>query len=187
MRRFARGRRHLRRKHAAWDEHRGQPRKKHVVVGKELQRPVGENEVRAFIGRPIRDVLLNEANRRGARLRVFEHRLRRVDAGDPSAGKTAGQKFGAVARSATEVVDDPGRSERHARKKIARRAHPLLFEFHVKGRIPVPTPLGLDGTRKTHSDPDIWQVEPIARRICFTLVYYFCQLIRSRSHERFKL
>ena len=54
-----------------------------------------------------------------------------------ASGKRARQEFGAVAGSATQIVDDARRGERHARQEIARREHPLVLELHVEAWVPV--------------------------------------------------
>ena len=137
MRGFARNVRHLRRQRAARRKIGHQARKQPVVIGQELQRGVGEDEIRLILGRPIRNVLLDEFRLRRAHAGMGKHGVGGVEADDSRVRKTAQQQFRAVAGPTAQIVDEACHLERNPRQEIARRAHPLGLEFRVEGRVPI--------------------------------------------------
>ena len=78
------------------------------MVGQEMQRGVGENQLWPLRGRPVRDVLLDESRLWKADPRMAEHRFRGVDPGDLRVGEAVRQQSRAAARPAAQIIDDRG-------------------------------------------------------------------------------
>ena len=136
---FARGVRHLRGQDPAGREIGHEARKQAVVIGQELERGVGEDEVGPGLvaGRPAGNVLLDEFSLRRARPRMRQHCVGCVEADRSRVREAAKQEFRAVAWPAAQIVDEIGRGERNFGEKIARRAHPFGLELGVEDRVPV--------------------------------------------------
>ena len=107
------------------------------MFGQELQRGIGEDEVRLILGRPIRNVLLDELSLRRAHARMREHGVGGVEADDLCVREAIEQQFRAVAGTTTQIIDETRRTERNPRQEIARRAHALGLELRVECRVPV--------------------------------------------------
>src|SRR5208337_530932 len=130
--------RHLRGDDAAWRERRHEALNKRIVIGHEMQRRVGEEEIRRRLRTPQRDVLLLECRRWNAQLRDVQHVAGLVDAENLGLWKAAVQEKRAVSRTAAEIDDELRLEVRDAREEVARRAGSLLLKFHIEFRIPVP-------------------------------------------------
>ena len=107
------------------------------MIGQEMQRGVGEDEVRPILGLPMGNVLLHEFGLWRADARMRQHRIGGVEADGSRARKAPKQQFRAVAGAAAEIVDEFGRGQGNRGQKIARRAHPLGLELGVESRVPV--------------------------------------------------
>ena len=76
------------------------------MVGQEMQRRIGEDEVWLLVRLPARDVALDEARRGRPLARVGEHGVRGVEADDSRVGKAAAQQLRAVTRTAAKIIDE---------------------------------------------------------------------------------
>src|SRR6202453_1825500 len=107
------------------------------MFGQELQRGVGEDQIRRLLGRPIRDVLLEEVSAGSTDARMRKHGVGRVEADEPCVRKALKQQLCAVAGTTTEIIDEARREKWNARQQVARRAHTLGLELRVESRVPV--------------------------------------------------
>ena len=107
------------------------------MIRQELQRGVGEDEIRLILGRPIRDVLLEELSPRLAHSRMRKHGVGSVEADDLGVSEATEQQFCTVAGTTTEIIDEARIGKRNARQQVARRAHTLGLELRVESRVPV--------------------------------------------------
>ncbi len=118
------------------------------MLGQEVQRRIGEDEVRRSFRRPVGDVLPDELGPGSARSRMRQHQLRGVDPGDLRLGEPPAQKLDGVAGPAAQIVDDMSLVERDAGEQVAGRERPLVLELHIEARIPVV--LRLEGLGGAH-------------------------------------
>src|ERR1700677_4215716 len=107
------------------------------MFGQELQRGVGEDQIRRLLGRPIRDVLLEEVSAGSTDARMRKHGVGRVAAEEPCVRKALEQQLCAVAGTTTEIIDEARGGKGNARQQVARRAHTLGLELRVESRVPV--------------------------------------------------
>ena len=106
--------------------------KQPVMIGQEMQRRIGEDEVWLCVRFPTRDVRLDEPRRRYA-LPCVASIASEVSRPTIRASGKRCAAASAVARTAAQIIYEAGRGERNLGEKIARRAHPLVFELGVEG------------------------------------------------------
>ena len=128
---------HLHGEDAARREKGHEFRQELFVLGREMQRRIGEDQIDGLLRLPKVQVLKDEICFRQALPRGLEHILRRVHAENLGAAKIERQQRGAIAGPAAEIDDFSRREGRDAREKVSRRLGALALEFEVKVAVPI--------------------------------------------------
>ena len=100
------------------------------MFGQELERRIGEDEVRLILRGPLCDVQLDELSLRRAHPGMRKHGVGGVEADDFCIPKAIEQQFRAVAGTATQIIDEARRIERNraSRSRAARIRSVSNFE-----------------------------------------------------------